>query len=475
AQLLENAPAPAEAAETARRGLALALVELASGNDEHAAEYALAASEKLSDAHAQAGGSTIAVLSRFAVPASGLPARALALAARAKKLLGKTDEAAKLRARALTLAPRAPDLLLEETEHALLSGDLAAATRACEQAVAAAPEAPDLEARLGSLYLVGGKLEEAQACFEKALRLGAVDPLVFRDLARTLLARGKRTEAQEALERARDRGLDLVLHAEMRRELARSLGKKEEERAWLERLVAARPVDLELRRSLADMLAATNPAAAAEQYEAILRVDPVDAEALRASVRLAIEGLRAGTAFPGVVQARLKVARARLPEDRDLRALSGRLLLLIGNTEEALAELEGALDGAKVRSPDALFDRAIARMRLSSTTQGAREMMRAMTEAIAAADGKTVIAAFLKEAQGLALDSKQRALSRVALEALVQAAPRSHEARIACLTHLAELKDWKALKNAAEQALRDFPEDRVFFDFQARAEKEIAK
>ena len=367
--LLEANPVPeGDAAETARRDLAEATVALGRGQLDKASDLSEKAAAELDEPRALAGGSPVCALEpRFVVPASGLVARALALEARAKDRAGHPDEARRLRSRALDLAPRAPDVLAGSADAAIRRGDLADATIELEAAVGAAPDVPELEARLGSTLLARKLAADARPHLERALALGSSDPAVSFDLVRVLVATRKPDEAVEPLERARENGLDPVLYAEGRRDLARARGKVDELRVWLERLVAAHPLDVDARRELASIVAHDSPELAAREYEAVLKLAPTSEDALKAWVAAALDDLARKQGSPGEVDARLRAARARLPDDREVRALRGRFLLTQGKPEAALAELDAALDGAKRRAPEALRDRAVARIRMGTS------------------------------------------------------------------------------------------------------------
>ncbi len=290
-----------------------------------------------------------------------------------------TDRAWELVERGLAAQPQNKGLLIERARLAELRGDL--------------EEAREGLKLLAHLELDGGRPEEARELIERAKVLDATDPSLWeKSLALAL--------DQARAEDARADGLHLV-------ELYRSPGLHRKAEGVLERLVAAQPRSLELRRELArthadlgdleqavgeletfgkDCLAREDYASAADALREVLALDPG-----RDEVRRTLEHIESGN-----------LARRRARRRRILKAARVALsttLVVTWFTYEALARMAYGQAQTTISNADLIEHgryaeaRAIladvnARFRVSSTAMlDVRRSMRELTAKLGRADG----------------------------------------------------------------------------------------
>jgi tetratricopeptide (TPR) repeat protein len=133
-----------------------------------------------------------------------------------------------------------------------------------------------------------GDADGARALCERALALAPDDTAALERAARLrgLPSAGAVAALTAAADAAPDAPSRARAHLRAARVLAAGLGEKERAQDELRRALAADPGCAEARRELAELCAATDPAAAVEEYRRLLEADPASVSTWRALYRL---------------------------------------------------------------------------------------------------------------------------------------------------------------------------------------------
>jgi tetratricopeptide (TPR) repeat protein len=192
------------------------------------------------------------------------------------------------------------------------------------------PERDDARSRLSGLLLELGQAPEALPHLEYLRRKLPEDPAVQTDLAQCLDQLGRPAEAVELLDDALARQPDFSPALAQRGKLALRAGQLAEADAWLRQACALEPGGYEAHYQFQQCLFRQGKAAEAEEEAARLQQIEEDVRQLQ------------------------DIVRKRLPEkpnDPELRAQLGSILLRAGATEEGVRWLQAALEKDSLYGP----------------------------------------------------------------------------------------------------------------------------
>src|SRR5579863_3114750 len=232
---------------------------------------------------------------------------------------------------------------LTQAESAIEKGDDAAAEPLLKKVVAADPNNFQAWFDLGFVYNRLGNTQESIAAYRKSV---AAKPDVFESNLNLglMLAKTGQPDAEQFLRAATtlkptaniDEG-----HARAWLSLAHVLesSKPEEAITAYQQAAALQPKDPEAYLSAGLLLEKGNRFADAEQqYRQVLTIDPNSSDALTGMANIYMRGQRYADADPI-----LRKLIAMHPQDASARMQLGRILLISGKNDDAIAELQAAL------------------------------------------------------------------------------------------------------------------------------------
>ncbi len=246
----------------------------------------------------------------------------LLLAGMVESLLAAPQQAESFFKKALNLAPQLPAARRALATLRLENGDATGALEALQPALQQRPDDPDLLALAGSIHLARGELEKSAVQYEKAvakdpgnaqrraalaatrLQAGEVERAI-RDLeaaaaqdgqqhladvmlATTLLRKGDAERALGAITRLEGKQPDNPLALNLKGIALLARKDQAKARAAFERALELQPAFFPAAQNLAQLdLAARRPELAKRRFEAVLKADPRQPQALEALAALA--------------------------------------------------------------------------------------------------------------------------------------------------------------------------------------------